>query len=43
MVWRIIAEYDASAALDLQYARERRGTVREANLTAVQALVPSSM
>jgi hypothetical protein len=29
MVWRLIVEYDASAALDLQYARKRRGTVRE--------------
>jgi hypothetical protein len=29
MVWRLIVECDTSAALDLQYARKRRGTVRE--------------
>jgi hypothetical protein len=37
------SECDASAALDLQYARKRRGTVREVYVAAVQALAPSSM
>jgi hypothetical protein len=40
---RLIVECGASAALDLQYARKRRGTVREVYVAAVQALAPSSM
>jgi hypothetical protein len=37
---RLIVECGASAALDLQYARKRRGTVCEVYVAAVQPLAP---
>jgi hypothetical protein len=40
---RLIVECGASAALDLQYARKRRGTVCEVYVAAVQALAPRSI